>query len=946
MKHRRLAAAVTAAAMALTAMSVAVPAATATDDPYGKEMFYVDDDGRYISYNGMLFEYSKENGVDYATCEGMKYRLEDGHAVLVSARANDFVYLPAMIPLPVPKGMIVDELPLAELWEIEDEVFMGNCSIRSASLPYTVRRVGYKAFYGCESLEYVDYPDTLTDIGGYAFACTPFADITTKYDSALVINGTAVSFRNGPIVILPEGTKRIADRFAEGSNIEYIGMPEGVEEIGENAFKDCQYLSDICLPKSLEKIADNAFYHSYHRNIYYAGTSVDFARIEIGEGNSFIDNGYPIDYAKPFPINKHDNNGLIYNTYGFKAGVAYCDPEVLGEVDIQEYFYKFEEQAVYTTSIEDYAFDGCRSMVSVRIPHMVDSIGVHAFNGCTALTDIYYDGTKDKWDKMLSKPILNDRVTIHFSDMRYSDSELYGYDGELSDGRDSYGEVYIGKDFKKIKKSAFEGNRDITSVTISQSMTEIGDRAFADCVNLKEITFTKSVTRFGKEVFDGCRKLTDVWFSGSEEDWNAIKDSVALPDKASVHFIAELKENQSLVIENNVLVNGSKAKGVIVIPDGVKEIGVDAFRNNKDITSVTIPESVKIIQSCAFAGCSALTEINGPDTYIELMEHAFGTDEGNQPQWYKDLADSGEEAVFAGNLLFAPDTEEYTVPGSVKVINHVGSMMRNLKKLTISEGVEAIYSSFSGCSSLEELKLPASLKKADVSFNSCDNIRKAEYAGSDSDWAKIQIYYSFNNGQLDIWNGGDTPLSSANNDPVSQQSSDLTDVPLVELKKDCEMELCVGEAVDISVYCEASDPVVQKLVSNLWINDYSGDVIWFDMQDTGKSGSGKYIVYRVYANSPGERRLAFNEFSETKDDLLCVTFKVLESKESPKKAGDANCDGKITVSDAVAVLQYIANNEKYPLSDEGMLNADIDGEKGITGGDAIAIQKMDAGLYP
>lgn len=58
--------------------------------------------------------------------------------------------------------------------------------------------------------------------------------------------------------------------------------------------------------------------------------------------------------------------------------------------------------------------------------------------------------------------------------------------------------------------------------------------------------------------------------------------------------------------------------------------------------------------------------------------------------------------------------------------------------------------------------------------------------------------------------------------------------------------------------------------------------------------------------------------------------------------GDANCNGTVDVADVVAVLQYIANAEKYPLSDQARFNADIDGEEGITGGDAIAIQKIDA----
>ncbi len=61
--------------------------------------------------------------------------------------------------------------------------------------------------------------------------------------------------------------------------------------------------------------------------------------------------------------------------------------------------------------------------------------------------------------------------------------------------------------------------------------------------------------------------------------------------------------------------------------------------------------------------------------------------------------------------------------------------------------------------------------------------------------------------------------------------------------------------------------------------------------------------------------------------------------------GDANEDGKVTISDSVAVLQYLCNQNKYKLSANGIANADlVDAGKGITGDDAIAIQKIDASL--
>jgi len=78
-----------------------------------------------------------------------------------------------------------------------------------------------------------------------------------------------------------------------------------------------------------------------------------------------------------------------------------------------------------------------------------------------------------------------------------------------------------------------------------------------------------------------------------------------------------------------------------------------------------------------------------------------------------------------------------------------------------------------------------------------------------------------------------------------------------------------------------------------------------------------------------------------------VTTAAVKTTAATSKAslqGDANNDGKVNVADAVAVLQFIANKEKYPLDANGTANADCDGISGITGSDAIYIQKIDAGI--
>jgi hypothetical protein len=64
----------------------------------------------------------------------------------------------------------------------------------------------------------------------------------------------------------------------------------------------------------------------------------------------------------------------------------------------------------------------------------------------------------------------------------------------------------------------------------------------------------------------------------------------------------------------------------------------------------------------------------------------------------------------------------------------------------------------------------------------------------------------------------------------------------------------------------------------------------------------------------------------------------------PTLLGDANCDGVVSIADAAAIFQCLANPDKYYLSAQGKKNADVDGKLGITPSDAIAIQIFDAKL--
>ncbi len=61
--------------------------------------------------------------------------------------------------------------------------------------------------------------------------------------------------------------------------------------------------------------------------------------------------------------------------------------------------------------------------------------------------------------------------------------------------------------------------------------------------------------------------------------------------------------------------------------------------------------------------------------------------------------------------------------------------------------------------------------------------------------------------------------------------------------------------------------------------------------------------------------------------------------------GDANVDGKVTVADAMAILQDLAYPDKYQLKPQGRINADVDKKVvGVSPGDAYAIKQLDAGV--
>nr|AEV58699.1 scaffoldin C [Ruminococcus flavefaciens] len=119
---------------------------------------------------------------------------------------------------------------------------------------------------------------------------------------------------------------------------------------------------------------------------------------------------------------------------------------------------------------------------------------------------------------------------------------------------------------------------------------------------------------------------------------------------------------------------------------------------------------------------------------------------------------------------------------------------------------------------------------------------------------------------------------------------------------------------------------------------YDGSGVMNDAFDCGYLKDGVKVNFNVKPNA-GSVTIGSEETTTTPPATTTT-----ENKPGVSLRGDANLDNKVSVADAVLFLQSIANKDKYALKPQGAVNGDVEGNNdGITGADALRIQKWDAG---
>lgn len=188
---------------------------------------------------------------------------------------------------------------------IEDKAFQGNATITSVTIQSGITRIGHQAFQGCQNLQKVILPATITDwrdsagndYKSSAFqGCTALEEVTipstierwatirasgimaTVHDCAPFQDCAAlkkITFQDGLKTLqgfqgargcpqlkeldIPPSVEDISYAFTDCAYLEKITLHEGIKTIGTNACKNCAALKEANIPDTVTTIQASAY---------------------------------------------------------------------------------------------------------------------------------------------------------------------------------------------------------------------------------------------------------------------------------------------------------------------------------------------------------------------------------------------------------------------------------------------------------------------------------------------------------------------------------------------------------------------------------------------------------------------------------------------------------------------------------------------------------------
>jgi hypothetical protein len=138
--------------------------------------------------------------------------------------------------------------------EIGTGIFRNCTALKTVTLAEGVPVISDSMFDGCSSLTEITIPSSVTQIGEYAFRESGIRSINWPARFA-VIPGGVLSGTNLTVLVIPEGVTEIRDgAFANCEVLTSVAFPSTIKKIGAGSFGGCSSLSTITIPVSVESI--------------------------------------------------------------------------------------------------------------------------------------------------------------------------------------------------------------------------------------------------------------------------------------------------------------------------------------------------------------------------------------------------------------------------------------------------------------------------------------------------------------------------------------------------------------------------------------------------------------------------------------------------------------------------------------------------------------------
>ena len=154
----------------------------------------------------------------------------------------------------------------------------------------------------------------------------------------------------------------------------------------------------------------------------------------------------------------------------------------------------------------------------------------------------------------------------------------------------------------------------LTAIDLPHTLKRIGNRCFLWCVSLKEIRLPVFVEHIGIWAFNNCSSMQSVNLANCSD---IVYDGGAFAFCPKVSQYSVHSDNKAFVADKGMLYTKDRKRliacpaakdGVVVVPEGVVEIGSYAFCDCST-TSVVLPKSLVKLGEGAFRNCAKLKRV-------------------------------------------------------------------------------------------------------------------------------------------------------------------------------------------------------------------------------------------------------------------------------------------------------------------------------------------------